>query len=320
MFRRNAVTLASNAIAFALVLLPARPVPAQGSWTLSLFVNPFPSPYQSDWETNPNISNLTITNPAATVQDVRLAYQVVNTQGQVLASGGSDPLGIQPGAPTVLTSIIDIAGSSRRDQTLWDQMQRTGRIPEGTYRACVVMASTSGLILGEDCATFTIVYPDAPMLIAPAPGESITTQEPFFQWTPAVVPPAYPVQYVLQVAEVLANQTAEEALNAGIPHYQQPDLDVTNLQYPPNAQPFEPGKRYAWRVVAMDASGFPPTANGGLSEIRTFTYGETSRNTSRLDVNLTLTNEFDDETEVTSRDNGATTTVDVGELCQKWDS
>ena len=80
------------------------------------------------------------------------------------------------------------------------------------------------------------------MLIAPAPGEALNTQEPFFQWTPVVVPPAYPVQYVLQVAEVLANQTAEEALNAGIPHYQQPDLDVTNLQYPPNGQPFEPGK------------------------------------------------------------------------------
>ena len=45
------------------------------------------SPYQSDSETNPNISNLTITNPAATVHDVRLAYQVVNTQGQMLASG-----------------------------------------------------------------------------------------------------------------------------------------------------------------------------------------------------------------------------------------
>src|SRR5688572_5667457 len=189
MHRPNAVTLATNAIAFALVLLPAQPVPAQGSWTLSLFVNPFPSPYQSDWETNPNISNLTITNPAATVQDVRLAYQVVNTQGRILASGGSDPLGIAPGAPTVLTSIIDVAGSSRRDETLWDQMQRTGRIPEGTYQACAVMASLNGVVLGESCATFTIVYPDAPMLIAPGPGEAISTPEPFFQWTPVVVPP-----------------------------------------------------------------------------------------------------------------------------------
>src|SRR5687768_16689297 len=123
------------AVAFASITA-ARSTHAQG-WTLTLFVDPFPSPYSSDWQTNPNISHLTIVSPSTSAQEVRLAYQVANQQGRILASGGSDPLGIPPGAPTVLTSILDIAGSSRRDAVLWDQMQRTGRIPEGTYRACV---------------------------------------------------------------------------------------------------------------------------------------------------------------------------------------
>src|SRR5215207_2025367 len=189
MTRHDGLTRARLAVASVLLLSTARAAPAQG-WTLALFVDPFPSPYASDWETNPNISSLTIASSAAAAQDVRLAYQVTDTKGRSLASGTSDPLGISAGAPTVLTSIINIAGSSRRDQTLWDQMQRTGRIPEGTYRACVVMASTNGLVLGEDCDFFTIVYPDAPQLIAPAPGDAITTLAPFFQWTPVVVPPA----------------------------------------------------------------------------------------------------------------------------------
>jgi hypothetical protein len=306
------------AFAFALMAL-ARPASAQGPWTLSLFVDPFPSPYASDWETNPNISSLTITNPAATAQDVRLAYQVTNTQGRILASGSSDPLGVQPGAPTVMTSIIDIAGSSRRDQGLWDQMERTGRIPEGTYTACVILASSNGLVLGEDCDTFTIVYPDPPYLIAPAPGEAITTQAPFFQWTPIQVPPSYQVQYVLQVAEVLPNQTAEEALSATIVHYQQTDLTATNVQYPPNGQPFEPGKRYAWRVVAIDETGFPPTVNGGLSEIRTFTFDDGSGvNGARTEIRLTLANDFDDDpAEVAARD-AEENAVDIGQMCALW--
>jgi hypothetical protein len=97
-------------------------------------------------------------------------------------------------------------------------------------------------VLGEDCDPFTIVYPDPPMLIAPAPGEAITTQAPFFQWTPIQVPPSYQVQYVLQVAEVLPNQTAEEALGAGYVQYQQVDLTVTNVQYPPNATAVRAGQ------------------------------------------------------------------------------
>ena len=302
-------------------LAASRPATAQG-WSATLFVDPFPSPYASDWETNPNISSLTIVNPASTIQDVRLAYQVVNAQGRTLASGRSDPLGIPPGAPTVLTSILEIEGASSRDATIWDQMERTGRIPEGTYRACVVMAAANGLVLGEDCDTFTIVYPDPPQLIAPAPGEAITTPSPFFQWTPVVVPPAYPVQYALQVAEVLPNQTAEEALNATIVHYQQPDLTVTNVQYPVSAQPFEPGKRYAWRVVAIDEMGFPPTANGGLSEIRTFSFDDGSAvNGARTEILLTLSNDFDDEpADVAVRDNGTEEPpADIGQMCALWD-
>jgi uncharacterized membrane protein YgcG len=312
MTRRVGLTRMRLAIAPVLLFSAARYAPAQGAWSLSLFVDPFPSPYASDWETNPNISSLTIASPSATAVEVRLAYQVTDTRGRILASGASDPLGIPPGAPTVLTSIIDIAGASRRDQVLWDQMQRTGRIPEGTYRACVVMASTNGLVLGEDCDSFTIVYPDAPQLIAPAPDENLTSQSPIFQWTPIQVPPAYQVEYVLQVAEVLKNQTSEEALNSSIVHYQQPDLSLTNLQYPADAQPFEPGKRYAWRVVAIDQNGFVPSANGGLSEIRTFTF-ESSPGI-RSDITLSLSNDFEEDT----RPLTPAGTIDIAALCSNF--
>ena len=90
MTRHALLTRTGMAFASALLLGAARAVPAQG-WTLALFVDPFPSPYASDWETNPNISSLTIASPATPAQDVRLAYQVTDTKGRSLASGSSDP-------------------------------------------------------------------------------------------------------------------------------------------------------------------------------------------------------------------------------------
>jgi hypothetical protein len=314
--------VATALVAAALLVVRGETALAQGPWGLTLFVDPFPSPYQSDWETNPNISTLTITSPATVEQDVVLVYQIANTQGRILATGRSDALGIPSGAPTVLTKILEIPGSSRADRAMQDQMERTGRIPEGTYRGCVTMMAGSGFVLGEDCATFTIVYPDPPILMAPTAGEAVAVPAPWFQWTPIQVPPAYQVEYTLQIAELRPNQTPEEALNSSIPHYQGPGIDVTNLQYPPEGQPFEPGKFYAWRVVALDQHGFPPSANGGSSEIRTFHYDDGTSLHPGLssDISLSLANAFDHDSSDASQTTTASaeTPVDIAQLCAMW--
>jgi hypothetical protein len=297
---------------------------AQEPWGLTLFVDPFPSPYQSDWETNSRISSLTIVNPTGQERDVSLVYQVTNTQGRVLASGRGDPLAIPPGAPTVLTSYLDIAGSSTRDREIEDQMERTGRVPEGTYQACVTMAQGSGFVLGESCAVFTIVYPDSPVLLAPVEGEAVAGLAPLFQWTPIQVPPTFQVQYILQVAELLPNQTPAEALTATILQFEAPELSVTNLQYPIDAQSLEPGKRYVWRVVATDQNGFPPSTNGGASEIRSFRIaaGTGVASTQRSELTLGLSNAFDDEPVEAhgAGDEAGATPVDISQLCSMWES
>lgn len=309
-----------RAIGVTFLLAGARPALAQAPWTLTLFVDPFPSPYESDWETNANNSTLTVVNPTGSDQEVLLAYQVVNTQGAVLASGQSDPLNIPSAPATVLTSIIDIPGASYKDPGIDDQVSRTGRIPEGMYRACVTMADANNLVLGEDCQDFTIVYPDPPQLLAPSQGDVLTTEAPIFQWTPVVTPASYQVRYQLQIAEQHSDETAEEALNATIPVFQS-DLDVTNLQYPIDAQPFEPGKRYVWRVIATDETGFPPAANGGLSEIGSFTYDDGTGATggARTVVTLSLDNAFDQEPVSTmDASSSSSNPVDINRLCALW--
>jgi hypothetical protein len=260
-----------------LLLIPAifaglvAPLQAQAPWDLRLIIDPYPSPYLSDWEANPTISTLTLSNPGARAESASLVYQVINQAGQLIASGRSDPQLFSPGS-TVITSFVDITGNSSHDQGVENQMRRTGRLPEGDYTACTVATDAGGFVLAEDCANFSILYPDPPYLVGPGDGEVVQSPNPTFQWTPSQVPPQYRLQYVFRLAEVLQDQAPLQALNANIPQFLSGDVPGTNLPYPISALPLEPGHHYAWRVQAIDQNGYPAASNNGLSEIGTFVY------------------------------------------------
>jgi len=252
---------------------------AQSPWDARLDINPYPSPYLSDWESNPTIGTLTITNPTAADHDVLLVYRVTDHGGRLIASGRSDPEVIASGPPTVLTDFVDLTGNSDHDQGLEDQMRRTGRLPEGDHTACVAVTDAGGFVLAEDCVTFTIVYPDPPYLIGPLDEEALTSAYPIFQWTPLQVPPAFQLVYVVRVSEVFAGQAPAQSLVANIPVFETTTFG-TNLEYPIGAPPLEEGKTYAWRVQALDQNGYAASANEGRSEVWTFASGRAEQRTA----------------------------------------
>jgi hypothetical protein len=286
---------------------------AQASWDAQLVVDPYPSAYLSDWETNPTISTLTITNPTGQDRAVSLVYRVTDQAGQVLANGRSDAQTLPPGA-TTYTSFVDISGSSSHDANLEGQMRRTGRLPEGDYTVCVVATDQGGFVLAETCAHFAIVYPDPPLLVAPLDDDALSTTQPLFQWTPLQVPVAYRVQYVLRIAEVMAHQTPDEALRANIPWFENYDVGAPNLSYPISARAFETGRTYAWRVQALDQYGYPPSANDGLSEVRTFRYDEPGVPAPPSQVTLSVANLRN------ASGAPADTALGLSEICQNFDS
>ncbi len=157
-----------------------------------------------------------------------------------------------------------------RNLALTTALQRTGQLPEGTYEACArVLVGTGQTQVAEHCASFTILQPDPPQLLAPQDGESVVSTQPFLQWTPVLAPPAMSVFYEVQVAEVLGTQQPRVALDANIPVLR----EVTSssfLLYPIDALPLERARRYAWRVRAVDADGRQLFRDGVQSEIRTF--------------------------------------------------
>jgi hypothetical protein len=235
---------------------------------------------------------------------------------------------VPAGVPTTYTSFVDIAGTSTHDAATEDEMVRTGRLPEGTYRACVTITDLNRFVVAEECADFTIVYPDPPLLVAPADGESLTTPDAFFEWTPLQVPAEFEVRYILQIAELLPTQTPEDALSASVPFYVNTDVGGTILQYPIDAPPLSEGAVYAWRVMTLDQNGYAPTSNGGRSEIRTFTFdpraGGTSTGGTRS-ITMSMSNAFDagepegSSLALSSTSSGSTTeSLGFDEICDRW--
>lgn len=246
------------------------------SWNAILNLNPFPSPYISDWETNPAaIGSMTIFNSSGRSENVRIKSIVTHQSEGIVFTSVTNLLEISAAPVTVLdnTTLFDFDDASFPNNTLKTQVRRTGRLPEGKYTACMTLENANGLILVTNvCADFTIIYPEPPHLIYPANQDSLPGEisYPTFQWTPVIVPPAYIINYTLKIVELLPGQTPAQALSANYPHYINNQIDLNSFTYPINALPLDFNKTYVWQIQALDQFGFPPVQNQGKSEIFTF--------------------------------------------------
>lgn len=303
------------AFGMAILTCAAGEVHAQGTWDAILTIDPYPSPYYSDWDANPNISSLTVINSTSSPARVRIHFNVIDRTNRIVVSGSSEPEVIEAGATVIFDSPYDVAGSTTHDTELEETAARTGRLPEGDYTACAVAADEAGFVLTESCSTFTIVYPDPPLLLGPLDGEVVDQPDPLLLWTPVQVPIDYQISYIVRVAEVLEGQTPAEALRSNIPHYQSLDAQLPSLRYPIDARPFEHGKTYAWTVQALDQNGYSAAANDGRSEIWSFRYGDSTTPLVPADIAIpvSVSNHID-------RPGAAPPSIGFPEICDKWET
>lgn len=303
------------AVALALLAGTAPSTSAQGTWDATLAIQAFPSPYYSDWETNPNIGSLTVVNGTGSTERVRVFFTITDRMNRVVVSGRSDPETIGPGAVAIYDSPYEIAGSTTHDPELERIASRTGRLPEGDYTACAAVADGTGFVLDESCVDFFIAYPDPPFLLGPDDGARLTDADPLFEWTPSHAPPEYQVSYTVRIVEVLPGQLPGEALRRNIPHYELRDAFTTAIRYPIDALALEPGTTYAWEVRALDPNGYPAAANDGRSEIWTFQVDEPEPTAPESNAVLLSLVTVDPETGTSAAD------VDgLEDVCRLWDS
>ena len=252
---------------------------AQLDWNAVLNIQPFPSPYISNWENNPSIANLTIYNNSGQEHTVVVYLTLTKSNNDYIGTINSREIVIPSSPPPTILNSDEFLDwdSAEYDSDVYDFIIRTNRLPDGSYEACVRIEDENHAILVENvCAYFTILYPDPPMLVYPSDGDTLQTPYPLFQWTPVVLPPQFQLHYELKIAEVLEGQTPERALLSNIPHYENDNINIPSLQYPPTALAFEPAKTYAWQVSALDEYGYAVTSNNGQSEIWTFATADTT--------------------------------------------
>ena len=260
-----------------------------------LMLNPFPSPYINDWQSNPSaLGVLKISNPSSSTIQIKLRVIVERGRSEIFRIL-TNPISLT-GAPVQVidnTNIVRLSDVSFRDTGYRDKVMKTGRLLEGEYTVCVNIEDMTGNVLASNiCANFTILYPDPPRLIAPVDNANLdpTTAYPTFQWTPVVVPSTYEVKYTLKIVEVMRGQTPAQAISANIPVYENNQITTNTFVYPIDARELVAGKTYAWQIQALDRFGLPPTQNDGKSEIFTFTKSAVS-GTGNLTVVYPLNND-----------------------------
>ncbi|GAB4008491.1 hypothetical protein GCM10028808_14740 [Spirosoma migulaei] len=237
----------------------------------------------------------------------RQSYQV-RLSGQLTGDNGIEirtspnyrpprPLTVPPGQ--TLLSRNDLEGLFDLNQievTGIDKnlLSRGFPLPDGTYQLCVrayneTPTNTVAVAFGQPlspefplgCSAPIVVRAvEPPILIAPLCDADITATTPqalVFTWTPpAGVSPAQ-VDYTLRVVE-LPQVDVDPNVFIDAVALPKSGVEVRNLRtstflYGPTQPPLQVGRRYAWRVQAVDRSGKLNFLNDGKSPVCSFTYG-----------------------------------------------
>lgn len=182
-------------------------------------------------------------------------------------------LTIRPGITRLTGNEVQPVRTANENRKYRDVLLSTGSAPTGEYRICCeVVEEATDQVLGLDCKTITVNRMTIPVLIAPPDESEVLDRLPVFSWMPSVPPgPGQRISYELRLAEVFGRQTAQDAIVRNPLHLKLENLVRTVIQYPISARNLEPGRRYAWMVVAWEDRG-TARVNLGESEVWWFTF------------------------------------------------
>jgi len=184
-------------------------------------------------------------------------------------------------------------------------------LPEGTYKLCVSVYDNSGMVSPEGgvvgCSNmFSVRYLQPPMIVSPADQTVITNstiQNIVFSWTPSPGAPVW-TTYTLKIVEILdpSQNPNDDMLSATTPAFFETEVQGTAFLYGPAQPLLEPGRRYAFEVIAKDAESNRHFQNFGRSEVYSFTYGTSTTNIFNPNVSATSTDSINGSITVFSND------------------
>ena len=296
----------------------SRLVQAQ-TFPLQIQVNVMPpySAYLQDYPGTGQQVRVFILNTSRTTYQVRLTGHLTGDNGIEIRTSPNyrppRPVTVPPGQ-TLLTrndleglfdlNQIDVTGIDK------NLLSRGFPLPDGTYQLCVrayneTPTNTATTAFGQPLsaefpigcsAPITIQSVEPPILIAPLCDAEITATTPqsvVFTWTPpAGVSPAS-VEYVLRVVELpqvdVDPNVYIDALALPKSGVEVRGLRTSTFLYGPTQPPLTLGKRYAWRVQAIDRLQKLNFQNDGKSPVCAFIYGNVPISLQKPGVELVQT-------------------------------
>lgn len=270
--------------------------------TITNFVQP--PPFTSDLVEYTYKINATLFSAAS--RNVRLFLTITGDNGITIRSRQGiitpETLPLQAGIPYMLTS-IDLGPYFEFQNLVFSGVSANtvynGGLPEGNYRFCLRAVDTNGTFVsaGEPSGCSNLInirLLEPPQLINPQCGtifKSSATQNIVFSWTP---PPGAPpgLAYTLRIVEMIdpGKNPNDAMLTATTPaFFEETTIGATTFLYGPGQPVLEPGRKYAWQVIAGTGPGpdLPNTSsqfrNKGKSAVCWFTWEE-----SLTSINLVI--------------------------------
>jgi len=281
--------LKAGAVAMILASVASPQLKAQV--TASVAVLP---PYSPNIEDYADRTRITVTAMAVDLIDIEctLSLTITGDNGielRSLVDYAYTTFPLQGGVPVILTgpdlsqyfSLNNLIVSGIDPSEL-----RSQGLPPGNYRVCA-RVYLDGRPLSEDipagCGNyFRVNYLQPPMLITPADGseiENTMAQQIIFSWTPSPGAPAW-TSYVLKIVEISdpSRDPGDAMLSATTPAFFEEEVYGTSFLYGPAQPLLDPGKRYAFQVIASERESNTRFENFGRSEVFSFRFGKESDN------------------------------------------
>lgn len=134
-------------------------------------------------------------------------------------------------------------------------------IAVGNYTVCYAIAEHHGkgfeLPSAEECIPVIVEPMSPPQLISPADTSVLDTRYPHFNWIPpAPLSMFNNLNYEIVIVEIKNGQSPYEAVERNAPYFIERYLNTPYLLYPASYKALEPGRNYAWQVIAKNGNSY----------------------------------------------------------------
>lgn len=255
---------------------------------ITLSITPPYSPRLSDYAEQPGKLVLILKNNAGRQLRIYLKATITGDNGVVIATKPNykpaQPLVLQinqllQADINVLRDLFDDSKLSYTHVSPDDIIKKNG-IPEGNYQVCIQAFDYDTNLPASDpatgCRQIRIASLEPPVPIKPLDNEALNPLQPqtlLFSWTiPAGAEPG--TTYRLRIVEMLDPKKNSNDAYRNSRAFYETDLTVNTLLYGPAQPPLVKGRKYAWAVTALPGPRGTAYRNRGLSEVRSFVFGE----------------------------------------------